>query len=92
MVYLDLYPDSQSGSGSGSTRAKMTHKNRKKVIMHYFNLSTGSGCSLLRAEGFFVAWTSFMESSRSKLQFLINKIKKNFPAVFFFLNFWSSKP
>jgi hypothetical protein len=34
-----LDPDSQSGSGS--RRAQMTYKNRKKLI-----------CSLLRAEGF----------------------------------------
>jgi hypothetical protein len=27
---LDLYPDPDSESGSGSRRAKMSHKNRKK--------------------------------------------------------------
>jgi hypothetical protein len=41
---------------SGSRRAKMTHKNRKKLI--YFMLLS-AGCSLLRAEGFPVAWKSF---------------------------------
>jgi hypothetical protein len=35
--------------GSGSRKAKMTHKN------------ISAGCSLLRAEGF-SAWTSFMEA------------------------------
>jgi hypothetical protein len=41
---LDPYsdPDSQSRSGSGSRRAKMIHKHKKK----------SAGCSLLRAEGF----------------------------------------
>ncbi len=37
------------GSGSGSRRAKMTHKNRKKYRIFMF---WSAGCSLLRAEGF----------------------------------------
>jgi hypothetical protein len=36
--------------GSGSRRAKMTHKSRKKLINFIF---WSVGCSLLRAEGFF---------------------------------------
>jgi hypothetical protein len=36
MGSLDPYPDSQSGSGSGSRMAKMTHKRRKmfKKFIH----------------------------------------------------------
>jgi hypothetical protein len=62
-VLLDPDPDPHSncGSGSGSRRAKMTHKNRIKSRIFMF-LSTG--CSHLRAEGFYspVAWASFMEA------------------------------
>ncbi len=43
-------PDPYSESGSGSTRAKMTHKSRKKLRNLMF---WSAGCSLLRAEGFF---------------------------------------
>ncbi len=44
----NLVPDSQSGSGS--RRAKMTNKHRKKLINF---IVWSAGCSLLRAEGFF---------------------------------------
>jgi hypothetical protein len=37
-------------SESGSKRAKMTHKSRKKIRNLMF---LSAGCSLLRAEGFF---------------------------------------
>jgi hypothetical protein len=37
-------------SGPGSRRAKITQKNRKKIIIFIF---LSAGCSLLRAEGFF---------------------------------------
>jgi hypothetical protein len=54
--YPDPYPDPHgsaliwvAGSGSGSRRAKMTHKNRKKSRIFMF---LRTGCSLLRAEGF----------------------------------------
>jgi hypothetical protein len=43
-----LDPDSIRSFGSGSRRAKITHKNRKKLRNFMFK---SSGCSLLRAEG-----------------------------------------
>ncbi len=59
-------------SGSGSRRAKMTHKNRKKSRIFMF-LSTG--CSLLRAEGFSCSLgVLYGRPGISKLQFLIKKI------------------
>jgi hypothetical protein len=42
--------DPDRESGSGSRRAKMTYKNRKK-LRNFMLRSTG--CSLLRAAGFF---------------------------------------
>jgi hypothetical protein len=45
---MDPDPHSKCGSGSGSRRAKMTHKNRKKYRIFMFR---NAGCSLLRAEG-----------------------------------------
>jgi hypothetical protein len=42
--------DPDSESGSGSRRAKMTQKSRKKLRNFMFG---SAGCSLLRAEGFF---------------------------------------
>ncbi len=57
------------GSGSGSRRAKMTHKNRKKSRI-FMILSTG--CSLLRAEGFSCSLgVLYGGLGISKLQFLI---------------------
>jgi hypothetical protein len=68
-----LDPDPHSNSGSGSRRAKKTHKNRKKSRIFMF-LSTG--CSLLRAEGFSCSFGLLYEGlGISKLQFLIKKIK-----------------
>ncbi len=49
MGSLDPYPDPDSQSGSGSRRAKMAHKLRKKSINYIY---WSAGCSLLRAEGF----------------------------------------
>jgi hypothetical protein len=43
-------PDPYSESGSGSRKAKMTHKSSKKLINFMFG---SAECSLLRAEGFF---------------------------------------
>ncbi len=73
-----------AGSGSGSRRAKMTHKNRKKSRIFMF-LSTGTGCSLLRAEGFSCRLGLLYGGlGISKLQFLIKKIEIKFPAIIFF--------
>jgi hypothetical protein len=71
-----------AGSGSGSRRAKMTHKNRKKSRIFMF-LSTE--CSLFRAEGFFCSLGVLYGSlGISELQFLIKKIEIKFPAINFF--------
>jgi hypothetical protein len=51
-----LDPDPNSQSGSVSMRAKMAHKNRKKI-----KKILSAECSLLRTEGFSpAAWTSFI--------------------------------
>jgi hypothetical protein len=69
-------------SGSGSRRAKITHKSRKKSRIFMF-LSTG--CSLLRVEGFSCSLgVLYGGLGISKLQFLIKKIKIIFPAINFF--------
>jgi hypothetical protein len=69
---LDPDPHSNCGSGSGSRRAKMAYKNRKKSRIFMF-LSTG--CSLLRAEGFSCRLgVLYGDPEVSKLQFLIKKI------------------
>jgi hypothetical protein len=63
-------PDPYSESGSGSKRAKMTHKSRKKF---------------LRAEGFFYNLdipVLYGGLGIGKLQFLIKKKKKNFSCNF----------
>jgi hypothetical protein len=74
-------PDPDSNCGSGSRRAKMTHKNRKKSEIFMF-LSTG--CSLLRAEGFFCCLGGLLGGlGISKFQFLIKKIENKFPAINF---------
>jgi hypothetical protein len=44
---VDPDPDLESGSGYGSRRAKMTHKNCKNSEI------SCAGCSLLRAKGSF---------------------------------------
>ena len=77
---LDRDPDPQyvCGSGSGSRKAKMTHKNRKKSRIFI-------GCSLLRAEGFSCSLgVLYGGLGISKLQFLIKKIKIKFLFVNFF--------
>jgi hypothetical protein len=62
----------------------MTHKNRKKSRIFMF-LSTGTGCSLLRAEGFSSSLgVLYGGLGISKLQFLFKKIEIKFPAVNFF--------
>jgi hypothetical protein len=77
-----LDPDPHSNSGSGSRRAKMTHKNRKKSRIFMF---FSSGCSLLRADGFSCSLGVFYGGlGISKLQFLIKKIEIKFPAIIFF--------
>jgi hypothetical protein len=79
---MDPDPHSNCGSGSGSRRANMTHKNRKKSRIFMF-LSTG--CSLLRAEGFSCSLGALYGGLLiSKLQFLIKKIEIKFPAINFF--------
>jgi hypothetical protein len=72
MGFLDPYPDPDCESGS--RRAKMTHKHRKKLINFM-----DAGCSLLRAEGF----SSSLDIR--KLQFFIRKRFLKISAVFFFL-------
>ncbi len=54
-----LDPDPDTQSGSGSRRAKMTHKNRKKLKNFIFKcwMFSFEGCILLP-----VAWTSFKEA------------------------------
>jgi hypothetical protein len=89
-VFLDFSRCCGSGSGSGSKRTKMTHKNRKKWINFIF---WSAGCSLLRAKGFSCSLTILYGGlGISKLQFLIKKRRKDFSAVFFSTNFCLSKP
>ncbi len=84
-----LDPDPYSNCGSGSRRAKMTHKNRRKSKIFMF-LSTG--CSLLRAEGFSCSLgVLYWGLEIRKVQFLIKKIEIKFPARNFF-SFRSSNP
>jgi hypothetical protein len=84
-----LDPDPHSNCGSGSRGAKMAHKNRKKSRIFMF-LSTG--CSLLRAKGFFCSLGVLYGSlGISKLQFLIKKIEIKFSAISFF-QFYVIKP
>jgi hypothetical protein len=79
---LDPDPHSNCGSGSGSRRAKMTHKKRKKVRNFIFSIA---GCFLLRFEGFFCSiGVLYRGLGISKLQFLIKKIEIKFPARHFF--------
>jgi hypothetical protein len=79
---LDPDPHSNCGSGSGSRRAKMAHKNRKKFRIFMF-LSTG--CSLLRTEGFSCSLgVLYGGLGISELKFLIRKIGIKFPAINFF--------
>jgi hypothetical protein len=79
---LDPDPDPHSNCGSGSRRAKIIHKNRKKSRIFMF-LSTGF--SFLRAEGFSCSLgVLYGGLGISKLQFLIKKIEIKFPAINFF--------
>ncbi len=67
------FPDSESGSGS--RRAKITHKNWKKFW--------SAGCSLLRADGF--SWSLevlYGGLGISKMQYLIQKISIFFSCKF----------
>ncbi len=70
-----------AGSGSGSRRAKMTHKNRKSTE---FSCFWSVGCSLLRAERFSCSLGVLCGLGTSKLQFLVKKLKIKYPAVNFF--------
>jgi hypothetical protein len=74
--------DPESESGSGSRRAKMTHKSRKKLAkVHVLSV----GWRLLRAEGFFCNLDILYEGlGIGKLQFLIKKKFNFFSAVIFF--------
>jgi hypothetical protein len=64
-------------TGSGCRRAKMTHKNKTKLINFIF---ISAGCSLLRAEGFSCSLeVLYGDLGISKLQ------RKKFSAVLFFL-------
>jgi hypothetical protein len=69
--------DPDSKSGSGFRRAKMTHKNRKKLRNSTFS---SAKCSLLRAEGFSSSLDVLYDGlGTNKLKFLIQKyILKNF--------------
>jgi hypothetical protein len=70
---LDPDPDPHSNYGSGSRRAKMTHKNRKNYRIFMF---CSAGCSLLRAEGFSCSLgVLYGGLGISKWQVLIKKIK-----------------
>ena len=67
---------------SGSRRAKMTHKSRKKLKNFMFR---SVGCSLLKAESFFCNLdVHYGGLGIRKLQFLIKKIEIKFPAINFF--------
>ncbi len=66
-------PDPFSESGSGSRRAKMTHKRRRKKFRNFMFWS--AGCSLLRAEGFFCHLNVFYGGlGIGKLYFLMKDI------------------
>ncbi len=74
--------------GSGSRRAKMTHKKKFRNFIFW-----SVGCFLLRAEGFSCSLDVLYEGLRiSKLQFLIKKDSKNFQLYFFVFSVWSSNP
>ncbi len=76
-----------SESGSGSRRAKMTHKSKKIRNIMFWSV----GGSLLRAEGFFCNLDVLCEGlGIGKLLFLIQNIKNS--SCKFFFSFWSSKP
>jgi hypothetical protein len=78
-----------SEPGSGFRRAKMTHKNRKKVRNSRF---WSAGCSLLRAEGFSCSLDVLYGGLEiSKLKFLIKKVSNFFSQLSILFNFWSSK-
>ncbi len=82
-------PDPDSESASGSRRAKMTHKNRKKFRNFIF---WGAGCSFWKPEGFFCSLDVLYGGLRiGKLQFVWPKNITFFQLVNFF-QFWSSKP
>jgi hypothetical protein len=70
-----LDPDQHLNCGSGSRRAKMTHKNRKKSRIFMFLRAEGFSCSLSVLYG---------GLGISKLQFLIKKIEIKVPAINFF--------
>jgi hypothetical protein len=79
--------DPDSESGSGSRRAKMTHKSRRKIAeVHVLKCWMTS----LRAEGFLYNLDIIYGGlGIGKLQFLI--IKKKIFSCNFFSNFWSYK-
>jgi hypothetical protein len=52
-------PDPESGPGSGSRRAKMTHKSRKKLKISCFEMLDGLFWELKASS---VTWTFFIEN------------------------------
>jgi hypothetical protein len=64
-------PDPYSESGSGSRRAKMTHKRRKNSC---FEVLDGLFCELQASS---VTWTNFMEA-RDRLIAVFDQKKFNF--------------
>jgi hypothetical protein len=77
-------PDPYSESGSGSRRAKITHKSRKNSC---FEVLDGLFCEL-QACNLDILYRGL---GIGKLQFLIKKKLIYFQLLFFF-NFWSLKP
>ncbi len=73
------FVDPDSESGSGSRRAKMTHKSRKKMCKSSCFEVLGMGWPLLRAEGFFYNLDILYGGlGIGKWQFLIKKKYKKF--------------
>ncbi len=72
---VDPNPDPDLESESGSKRAKMTHKNRKKLRNFMFWKFWNAVCSLLRADGFFCSLDVLYGGlGIRKLQLLTKKI------------------
>jgi hypothetical protein len=70
-----------AGSGSGSRRAKMNYKYRKKLRIFMF---WSAGCSFLKAEGFSCSFCVLYGGLRiNKLQFFIKQYPIFFSCYFF---------
>ncbi len=84
--FLNVVDPDSVGSEFGSRRAKMTHKNKKK-LKNFMFWSAGW------MKAFPVAWTFFCRGvGEIELQFLIKKILKFLSAAVNYFKFWSSKP